>query len=191
MRCRLVVVLASAVLLANTDAVLKSTVLPSNTLRSRSITSGRRDAFKNRILRSHHFKARNRLNGLNSVADEGVNVVEERGFSASTLETLPSTLRSPVSQLDDWLTQGKSADDVFQLLTLDKAANGLLASPHLNEWISYMKRFNKVNPTKRTTVIDTLTKHYGDEGLARIIEAAKQVRATAGLAKRVQTEQIQ
>ncbi|KAG6948595.1 hypothetical protein JG688_00015024, partial [Phytophthora aleatoria] len=118
--------------------------------------------------------------------------VEERGISTSTVETLTNSLKSPVSQkFDDWLTNGKSADDVFKLLTLDKAADGLLATPHLNDWISYMKLVNKANPTKKTTVIATLTAHYGDEGLAKIIEAAKQVRATAALAKRVQTEQIQ
>ncbi|KUF89400.1 hypothetical protein AM588_10002203 [Phytophthora nicotianae] len=53
-----------------------------------------------------------------------------------------------------------------------------------------MKRFNKVNPTKNNGDRYTHETLRGRR-FARIIEAAKQVRATAGLAKRVQTEQIQ
>ncbi|KAG7389265.1 hypothetical protein PHYPSEUDO_010823 [Phytophthora pseudosyringae] len=54
-----------------------------------------------------------------------------------------------------------------------------------------MKLFNKENPTKKTSVIATLTAHYGDDGLAKIVEGAKQVRSSAALAKRVQAEQVQ
>ncbi|ETP09326.1 hypothetical protein F441_14802 [Phytophthora nicotianae CJ01A1] len=173
--------LASTVLLATTEAGLASTqaaIFPPDTLATGSITTSR-------ILKLNDDSD---FNGN----EEDKHGNEERGASTSVVETLTNSLKSPVSlQLDDLLKKGESADDVFKLFTLDKAADRLLASPHWDEWISYMKRFNKVNPTKRTTVIDTLTKHYGDEGLARIIEAAKQVRATAGLAKRVQTEQIQ
>ncbi|ETM39443.1 hypothetical protein L914_14408 [Phytophthora nicotianae] len=173
--------LASTVLLATTEAGLASTqaaIFPPDTLATGSITTSR-------ILKLNDDSD---FNGN----EEDKHGNEERGASTSVVETLTNSLKSPVSlQLDDLLKKGESADDVFKLFTLDKAADRLLASPHWDEWISYMKRFNKVNPTKRTTVIDTLTKHYGDKGLARIIEAAKQVRATAGLAKRVQTEQIQ
>ncbi|ETN04068.1 hypothetical protein PPTG_23692 [Phytophthora nicotianae INRA-310] len=173
--------LASTVLLATTEAGLASTqaaIFPPDTLTTGSITTSR-------ILKLNDDSD---FNGN----EEDKHGNEERGASTSVVETLTNLLKSPVSlQLDDLLKKGESADDVFKLFTLDKAADRLLASPHWDEWISYMKRFNKVNPTKRTTVIDTLTKHYGDKGLARIIEAAKQVRATAGLAKRVQTEQIQ
>ncbi|KAG3029769.1 hypothetical protein PC121_g15779 [Phytophthora cactorum] len=183
MRCQWLVlhVLASTALLVNTDAASKSTesaILPPDSLIVRSITT-------NRILK---LKNDSDFDG-NEKSKHGV---EERGISTSTVETLTNSLKSPVSQkFDDWLTNGKSADDVFKLLTLDKVTDGLLATPHLNDWISYMKLVNKANPTKKTTLIATLTAHYGDEGLAKIIEAAKQVRATAALAKRVQTEQIQ
>eukprot|EP00644_Phytophthora_capsici_P009941 jgi/Phyca11/119626/e_gw1.39.150.1 len=102
--------------------------------------------------------------------------------------------RTPVEALlksDDWLKAGNSADEVFKLLALDKAADNLLANPKLREWITYMKAFNQKNPTKKTSLITTLTAHYDDDGLAKIIEAAKQVPSTATMAKRLQTEQIQ
>lgn len=166
------ILLVSTALLANTDAVLKATVLPLNSLHRHNVPTSR-------LLRAHQLKS----NGQNA---------EERGVGTSAVETLTNSLKVPASQqLDAWLTNGKSADDVFKLLTLDKAADGLLANPQLNDWISYMNLFNEANPAKRTTVIATLTRHFGDEGLARIIEAAKQAPTTAALAKRMQTEQIQ
>ncbi|KAL3663839.1 hypothetical protein V7S43_011252 [Phytophthora oleae] len=111
---------------------------------------------------------------------------EERGVSTSPVEALKSSLKA-----DDWLKAGNSADDVFKLLALDNVADNLLASPKLSEWINYMKAFNQKNPTKKTSVVATLTTHYGDDGLAKIIEAAKQVPSTATMAKRLQGEQIQ
>ncbi|KAG6944767.1 hypothetical protein JG687_00017663 [Phytophthora cactorum] len=145
MRCQWLVlhVLASTALLVNTDAASKSTesaILPPDSLIVRSITT-------NRILK---LKNDSDFDG-NEKSKHGV---EERGISTSTVETLTNSLKSPVSQkFDDWLTNGKSADDVFKLLTLDKVTDGLLATPHLNDWISYMKLVNKANPTKKTTLL--------------------------------------
>ncbi|KAG6948422.1 hypothetical protein JG688_00015099 [Phytophthora aleatoria] len=57
--------------------------------------------------------------------------------------------------------------------------------------MGYMNLFNKVNPTKKTSMVAALTAHYGDQGLTRIIEAAKKVPTTSTMAKHLQTEQIQ
>ncbi|KAK1941024.1 hypothetical protein P3T76_007730 [Phytophthora citrophthora] len=123
------------------------------------------------------------LNNQNALHFTGTEWNEERGISTSSVEAL---LKS-----DDWLKAGNSADDVFKLLALDNAAENLLANPKLREWITYMKAFNEKNPTKKTSLVATLTAHYGDDGLAKIVEAAKQVPSTATIAKRLQTEQIQ
>ncbi|KAG1694184.1 hypothetical protein DVH05_021840 [Phytophthora capsici] len=82
-------------------------------------------------------------------------------------------------------------DDVFKLLQLDNAAENLLANPLLSAWLSYMKRFNRQNPSQKTSLFSTLLTHYGDSGLAKIIEASKHVTSTKILAKRLQSEQIQ
>ncbi|KAL3663841.1 hypothetical protein V7S43_011254 [Phytophthora oleae] len=84
-----------------------------------------------------------------------------------------------------------STDDVFKLLQLDDAAKNLLANPLLSAWLSYMKRFNKQNPSKKTSLTTTLIAHYGDDGLAKIIEASKHVASTKVMAKHLQSEQIQ
>ncbi|KAI9982470.1 hypothetical protein PInf_008413 [Phytophthora infestans] len=116
---------------------------------------------------------------------------EERGVSAPAAETVVNSLKSASTQLDEWLAKGKPTDDVFKLLTLDVAADDLLANSKLTEWITYMKLFNQANPKKQTSLIRTLTTHYGDEALAKMVVAAKQVPDTATFAKRLQTEQLQ
>ncbi|OWZ09199.1 RxLR effector protein, partial [Phytophthora megakarya] len=114
--------------------------------------------------------------------------VEERGVSTPAMGMSTSPLKS-TNEIDNWLSKKAPTDDVFKLLKLDQAADDLLANPKLSTWIDYMKRFNEKNPTK-TSVIATLTAHYGDDGVAKIIELSKQVKATAPLARRLQNELI-
>ncbi|KAG3169334.1 hypothetical protein PC128_g19185 [Phytophthora cactorum] len=106
----------------------------------------------------------------------------------SAVEMLRNALKSsvPESQLEIWFKHAASADDVFKFLLLDDAADDLLRA-----WISYMKRFNTANLPKKTSLIATLTAHYGDEGMAKIIEGAKQVSSTASIAKRLESELMQ
>ncbi|KAE9092042.1 hypothetical protein PF007_g18665 [Phytophthora fragariae] len=109
---------------------------------------------------------------------------DERVITAPSLETVANSIKSTVSveKLHDWPKKGESADDVFKLLTLDKAADDFLAHPNVNAWINYIKLFNEENPTKRASLIATLTAQYGDDGLAKIIEAAKRVPSTEDIA---------
>ncbi|KAE9355497.1 hypothetical protein PR003_g2815 [Phytophthora rubi] len=119
---------------------------------------------------------------------------EERTITTSGVETLANTLKSTTTvddELKAWVTKGESADDAFKLLTLDKAADDLLSNPKLESWISHLKLFNEQNPSKQTTLIATLTAHYGDEGLAKIIEQGKRVEGTEAIANRIQAEQFQ
>ncbi|KAE9205208.1 hypothetical protein PF004_g17622 [Phytophthora fragariae] len=112
---------------------------------------------------------------------------DERVITAPSLETVANSIKSTVSveKLHDWPKKGESADDVFKLLTLDKAADDFLAHPNVNAWINYIKLFNEENPTKRASLIATLTAQYGDDGLAKIIEAAKRVPSTEDIANTV------
>jgi len=146
------------------------------------------------------FPASRTLRGPQSVEkvsklDEGDGPThdEDRGLNLPAVDTLTNAIQSTVTngQLNVWIKKGESTDDVFKLLTLDQAADDLLASPQLQSWLNYMKMFNKENPDKKTSLIATLTAHYGDEALSKIVTAAKQVPDTARIAKRVQSEQLQ
>ncbi|POM70255.1 Secreted RxLR effector peptide protein, partial [Phytophthora palmivora] len=95
------------------------------------------------------------------------------------------------SQFQQWLSKGKTADDVFMSLELHLAGDKLLENPVLKTWIQYMKAFNKEHPDKKTSLISTFNKHYDDFHLAKITEIGKRNPSTAIMAKRVQAEHVQ
>ncbi|POM61755.1 RxLR effector family protein [Phytophthora palmivora] len=82
-------------------------------------------------------------------------------------------------------------DELFKRLKLDKAGGHLLDHPGLNTWINFIKGYNKDNPKYQTTLISTMVYHYGDKRVIQILNAAKDVKSTAIIAKRLQTELFQ
>ncbi|KAG7389268.1 hypothetical protein PHYPSEUDO_010826 [Phytophthora pseudosyringae] len=99
--------------------------------------------------------------------------------------------RFKMEMLQDWLKKGLITDDTFVLLTLGKAADEHLNGSLLSAWASYIKVFNKENPTEKMSLLATLTARFGDEAVSTMIEAAKKVPKSASIANSVQSEQIQ
>ncbi|KAG7384326.1 hypothetical protein PHYPSEUDO_002791 [Phytophthora pseudosyringae] len=93
------------------------------------------------------------------------------------------------AQFKQWLKEF-SPEDVFKLLKLDAGVDKLLTSPSLVTWITFLGQFNAKNPGKGSTMIKTFTKFYGDEALAKMLEAAKQVPQTKKVATQLQTAQF-
>ncbi|KAE8903072.1 hypothetical protein PF003_g12694 [Phytophthora fragariae] len=98
--------------------------------------------------------------------------------------------RLQVAQMRDWIRGGKSFDDVLALLKLDDGVDKILANPALGTLGVYINQFNKINPGKQTNTIDRLTVQFGDEALAKMLEAAKKVPSTEKLAKELQVAQF-
>ncbi|OWY99325.1 RxLR effector protein [Phytophthora megakarya] len=166
-----------ALVVISTKTSLHAAFIPTQ-----SQTTNRQDELTDRRLRI--YKSEN-----TQAQQVETNHAEERGPSIPAVGTLTNALKA-TDDIDDWISKGASTDDVFKLLALDKASDDLLANPTLKTWINYMNRFNEGNQEQKTSVIATLTAYYGDVGLAKIIEAAKQVKGTAVMAKRLQNEQI-
>jgi hypothetical protein len=55
----------------------------------------------------------------------------------------------------------------------------------------YIKQFNKANPGKETTLVNTFAVSYGDAAVAKMLEAAKRKPGTEKFAKELQTAQFQ
>ncbi|EGZ08405.1 hypothetical protein PHYSODRAFT_424262, partial [Phytophthora sojae] len=89
-----------------------------------------------------------------------------------------------------WMDQPNHPENIFKMLKLDEAGDGLLSSPALATWVQYLKAFNKEYPRAQTTMIQTFTKSYGDEKLATMIQAAKKTPTTEKLAANLQTAQF-
>nr|AEK80750.1 Avh147 [Phytophthora sojae] len=90
-----------------------------------------------------------------------------------------------------WLKKGKEADDVFTKMKLNKVqGEKLFENKKFLAWVKYVDDFNAKNPDKATSMIPTLTKNFGDDVVARMIEAATKVEGTKRLATSLQTQQI-
>jgi hypothetical protein len=107
-----------------------------------------------------------------------------------TKSTALSAKRVEAEQLQYWVKNDKSTDDVFKLLKLDEAGEGVLTSPQLATWIKYMNYYNKEYPDKATTLMKTLRTSYGEAGLYKLFDTLKTVPATKTMATKMQGEQF-
>ncbi|OWZ07686.1 RxLR effector protein [Phytophthora megakarya] len=96
-------------------------------------------------------------------------------------------------QVQAWLQQMKWPDDVFQLLKLNKAGDDVLTSPEFAIWTNYMTAFNSKlkDKKKQSTLFGTLTAHYNDQALVKIINKAETVPDTAKIAQRLELQQVE
>ncbi|ETM38177.1 hypothetical protein L914_15449, partial [Phytophthora nicotianae] len=103
-----------------------------------------------------------------------------------TPETEKIATRLQRRQVKIWMRSGKTADDIFMVLKLDKKIENLLTNPNLETYVTYMNLFNKYSPGRETTLVNTFVTFYGDEAVAKVIEAGKKVESTEEFAKDLQ-----
>ncbi|EGZ15244.1 hypothetical protein PHYSODRAFT_354760 [Phytophthora sojae] len=96
-----------------------------------------------------------------------------------------------LEQLYAWATKGKTPDEAFALFKLSKAGDDFLSTPQFTTLTKYLKVFNSKNADKETTMIATLVKSYGDDKVAKILQAAMKVPETAPTAQKLDTELVQ
>ncbi|ETL36440.1 hypothetical protein L916_11574 [Phytophthora nicotianae] len=88
-----------------------------------------------------------------------------------------------------WMDTGKSGDDVFKLLKLDKTGSKLFKRSRFTTWTSYVDEFNRNNPNEAVSLFSLLTKRYNEATLSEMIEAAKKVSSTESIATKLQSQQ--
>ncbi|POM66104.1 Secreted RxLR effector peptide protein [Phytophthora palmivora] len=89
-----------------------------------------------------------------------------------------------------WISNSKTIEDIFKLLKLDTGVNKVLTNPTLNSWGTYIQFYNKYKGQKPTSMIDSLMKYYGDEAMAKMLEAAKNNPSTKKVATELQIAQF-
>ncbi|KUF81627.1 hypothetical protein AM587_10005568 [Phytophthora nicotianae] len=97
---------------------------------------------------------------------------ERNAEKAPELAALAKQLRS--QQVFAWLDNGKSVDDVFNLLKLRGNDYEALTSRKLDVLEDYITKFNRENPEHKTNLVKTLTKGFGGEtNLVGVLQRAK------------------
>ncbi|KAE9066125.1 hypothetical protein PF010_g27928 [Phytophthora fragariae] len=70
-----------------------------------------------------------------------------------------------------WISEGKTADDIFQLLKLNR--ENMFDSGELSTWVSYVTKLNKLDDRPdEFAVISELQERFGNAELAMMISAA-------------------
>ncbi|KAG3063214.1 hypothetical protein PI125_g24386 [Phytophthora idaei] len=127
--------------------------------------------------------------------DDAVIKLLELGTKDATIMTFTSRLRTELAS--SWVTSGKSAEEIFTLLTLDKTGYKIFTTPPLNKEISnptlnlfaaYIDLSNKQNSAMHMTMLDMFSKTYSDNGVAKMIELGMKAPTTEIFASRLQTE---
>ncbi|OWY99651.1 RxLR effector protein [Phytophthora megakarya] len=90
-------------------------------------------------------------------------------------------------QIQSWLRKEKSADDVFMLLQLNKADDKLFGSSEFALWSKYLDDIK--DPNKEKTILATLSAHYNDKAMLKLINAAKDNPAMNGVVTTLETAQ--
>ncbi|POM71667.1 LOW QUALITY PROTEIN: Secreted RxLR effector peptide protein [Phytophthora palmivora] len=80
------------------------------------------------------------------------------------------------------------SDTTFKLLELDQAGDDLFRNPQVKTWVSYMTSLDKKHP--KTAMVSTLVARYGDEPLAKMLEAAKKIEGMDDIATKLQFAQM-
>ncbi|EGZ15113.1 hypothetical protein PHYSODRAFT_286251 [Phytophthora sojae] len=92
--------------------------------------------------------------------------------------------------IKSWMDDPSHPMNIFtKKLGLDKAGDKVFSDPLLVTYVQYMKAFNKEYPHTETTLIQALSKSYGEK-LPTMLEAAKKVPSTEKLATNLQAAQF-
>ncbi|KAG3194856.1 hypothetical protein PC128_g8987 [Phytophthora cactorum] len=93
--------------------------------------------------------------------------------------------------LDRWLTHKLLPESVLRKLTLDRSMANVLSDQNLHTLTAYISMYNAKNPSSKTSLIETLSTHYGDDVVAKALVIAKYDDATKALATFLQKQQLQ
>ncbi|EGZ17294.1 hypothetical protein PHYSODRAFT_497933, partial [Phytophthora sojae] len=100
--------------------------------------------------------------------------------------TGPLAARLEYAQRNSWITEGKTADDIFKLLNVQKQNEKLLESPLYHSWTSYVAGVERGDSDE--VVASELKTHYGEKDLTSMLDAAKGNPSTKSVATRLQEE---
>ncbi|KAG6618624.1 putative secreted RxLR effector protein [Phytophthora cinnamomi] len=106
-------------------------------------------------------------------------------------DTKLTATKLQTQQLEGWLSSGKTADDVFGILKINKKVEDALASPKLATLDEYLNLLRKKYPASDASLLGTLTAHYGEGVVAAALVSAKKVPGTELTATKLQTQQLE
>ncbi|GMF50283.1 unnamed protein product [Phytophthora fragariaefolia] len=87
-------------------------------------------------------------------------------------------------QIQAWIKNHESVEDVFVLLALDKVGDNLFRTPQFKSWVAFATASIPKNP--EVSIMMALKTRYNDKSLAVMIESATKVPSTEAIATKLQ-----
>ncbi|CAI5717679.1 hypothetical protein KXD40_006259 [Peronospora effusa] len=82
-------------------------------------------------------------------------------------------VRLLIEQRRNWIAAGKSADDIFTMLELDKLGSDIFVNLELITWYNYVVVIKRKGAS--TEIASVLLKHYSDTTLSKMFKEAKPI----------------
>nr|AEK81372.1 Avh456 [Phytophthora sojae] len=99
--------------------------------------------------------------------------------------------RLQTEQIQHWVTAGKTPDDVFHFMKLEKVERNFLSDPAFTVWAKYVDDFNAKYPEKSASMVPVLTKyHINEVTLFEIVQAAKSMKGTKAIATKLEDQLV-
>ncbi|KAG3088898.1 hypothetical protein PI124_g17662 [Phytophthora idaei] len=122
--------------------------------------------------------------------------IKKMGFDEVELARMVNTAkqdchtRSNAGQMEDlqfqkWSKDGKSGEDLFKFLGLNKEGDELFDSPAWSIWASYLNRQEMYPELAMFSILRT---RFGDEKLSKMVTRAKEADSTKEVAEKLQLE---
>ncbi|EEY54582.1 RXLR effector family protein, putative [Phytophthora infestans T30-4] len=113
--------------------------------------------------------------------------VLENGLNSDRTKDIATKLKNEL--FAEWGAQKRTPDFLFEnwlLLSLDRKAPSL-SDPVLKIWIRFMDEFNIKHPGEKTTLFDTLRRHYHEGAIVDMLVDAKRDPTTKALAENLES----
>ncbi|KAG6958404.1 hypothetical protein JG688_00010527 [Phytophthora aleatoria] len=113
------------------------------------------------------------------------------------VDKVAAPLKAGASKVTDtaklrvWLSMEKSADDAFAKLKLNRGVYNALESPKLKTMSNYVDMVNKKYPDRQVSLLELLTKKYGEITVAKVLVTVKQTERWKEIATKLQTQQLE
>ncbi|KAE9192891.1 hypothetical protein PF005_g18287 [Phytophthora fragariae] len=110
-------------------------------------------------------------------------------ISGGEFKSVATKIQDELSQL--WLSSKKTPDDALVELGLGRTVDTLMESPLFNIWLKYTNAYSTRYPQDKSTVIEALTRTFGDIEVAMMLQKPQTTDATRTIAKQLESAQLE
>ncbi|KAE9190788.1 hypothetical protein PF004_g21798 [Phytophthora fragariae] len=122
-------------------------------------------------------------------SDEALLKMTDEVISGRGSKSVATKIQDELSQL--WLSSRKTPDDASVELGLGRTVDTLMESPLFNIWLKYTNAYSTRYPQDKSTVIEALTRTFGDIEVAMMLQKPQTTDATRTIAKQLESAQLE